>query len=241
MTLTFLGTRSSTERFNDRHRRHSALLLEGPEGRIMIDCGGDWLEDLNRLAPDALLLTHAHPDHSDGLQRGAPCPVHATASVWQRIAAFPIAERRLVEPGRPMTVGGLSLEAVPVHHSLRAPTVAYRIETSSGAIFYAPDVAALTDPAAVLQGCILYIGDGAALDADLLRYEENRPCGHAPLPEQLRWCRAAGIRKMIVSHCGDAIIEDESAVACKLAATAAGQGIELTIARDGLRLCGLSD
>jgi phosphoribosyl 1,2-cyclic phosphodiesterase len=236
MILTFLGTRSSTERFNDRHRRHSALLLEGPGGRIMIDCGGDWLADLDRLAPDALLLTHAHPDHSDGLQRGAPCPVHATAAAWQRIAAFPIAERRLMEPGRPLTVGGFPVEAVPVHHSLRAPAVGYRIGAGSDAFFYAPDVAALVDPAAAIEGCTLYIGDGAALDAGLLRSEEGRPCGHAPLPEQLRWCRAAGVRKMIVTHCGDAIIEDEAAAARKLIGLAADQGIELAIARDGLRL-----
>ncbi len=236
MTLTFLGTRSSTERFNDRHRRHSALLLEGPAGRIMIDCGGDWLADLNRLAPDALLLTHAHPDHSDGLQRGAPCPVHATAAAWQRIAAFPIAERRLVELGRPLTVGGLPVEAVPVHHSLRAPAVAYRIGTGSDILFYAPDVARFVDPAAALRGCTLYIGDGAALDAELLRCEENLPCGHAPLPEQLRWCRAGGVRKMIVTHCGDAIIKDEAAAACKIVRLAADLGIELAIAHDGMRL-----
>lgn len=236
MTLTFLGTRSSTELFNNRHRRHSALLLEGPAGRVMLDCGDDWLEDLNRLAPDAILLTHAHPDHSRGLQRGAPCPVHATAAVWQLIAAFPIAERRLVEPGRPLSVGGLLFEAFPVHHSLRAPAVAYRIKTGSGALFYAPDVAALVDPEAALKGCDIYIGDGAALDAGLLRCEETLPCGHAPLPEQLRWCRAAGVTKMIVTHCGDAIIEDEAAAACKLVGLAAGLGIEMTIARDGMRL-----
>jgi glyoxylase-like metal-dependent hydrolase (beta-lactamase superfamily II) len=83
--LTFLGTRSSGEARNALHARHSALLLEAPDGRLLIDCGGDWLEDLPRLAPAALLLTHVHPDHSAGLERGAPCAVYATADTWQRL------------------------------------------------------------------------------------------------------------------------------------------------------------
>jgi glyoxylase-like metal-dependent hydrolase (beta-lactamase superfamily II) len=48
----------------------------------MIDCGADWLARLKAVAPSAIVITHAHPDHAFGLARGAPCPVYATAETW---------------------------------------------------------------------------------------------------------------------------------------------------------------
>ncbi len=235
MQLTFLGTRSSSDRFNARHRRHSALLIEGPRGRVMIDCGSDWLEELPQLAPDALLLTHAHTDHSAGLARGAPCPVYATAEAWQSLLEYPLADRRQLATGQRLTVNGLLVEAMPLHHSLRAPAVGLRMQADSTCLFYAPDVAALAEPAAALQGVDLYIGDGSALDETLLRREQGLPCGHAPIPDQLQWCHEAGVSSMIITHCGEAIIADEETVCHQLAAAAAALNIDLIIAHDGLR------
>ena len=41
--LHFLGTRGEIELRSRRHRRHSALLVQCQEARIMLDCGADWL------------------------------------------------------------------------------------------------------------------------------------------------------------------------------------------------------
>ncbi len=234
--LTFLGTRGSGEACNKRHRRHSALLLEGPEGRLMIDCGGDWLSELPRLNPDALFLTHAHPDHSAGLEQGSPCPVYATADTWQQLPDYPLAERRWLTKGQKLIVAGLQVEPVPLYHSLRAPAVGYRIGTAGHNLFYAPDVAALVDPAEDLQGVDLYIGDGSALDRTLLRREQGYPCGHAPVQEQLRWCHNARIGHMLISHCGEKIIADEAAALRILTELAEPLNIKLSIACDSQRL-----
>ncbi len=201
----------------------------------MIDCGGDWLEKLPQLAPDALLITHAHPDHSAGLARGAPCPVYATADTWQRLPDYPLSDRRQITTGQELTITGLQIKVVPLHHSLRAPAIGLRINTQNTCLFYTPDVAALAEPAATLQGVDLYIGDGSALDETLLRREQNLPCGHAPISKQLQWCHAAGVANMIVTHCGEAIIADEAAAYRQLATAATALNIDLTIAYDGLR------
>ena len=76
--LTFLGTRGEIKVHSRRHHRHSALLIEHGDARIMIDCGADWLGRLHGIAPTAIVLTHAHVDHAGGLAQGAPCLVYAT-------------------------------------------------------------------------------------------------------------------------------------------------------------------
>ncbi len=44
MQLTFLCTRNSSGLNNTLHRRHSALLFEGPQDRVMIDIAHDGLQ-----------------------------------------------------------------------------------------------------------------------------------------------------------------------------------------------------
>ena len=111
----------------------------------MIDCGADWLSALKSVAPTAIILTHGHGDHAFGLARGAPCPVYATAETWRLIDRFPIEDRHIVEPRERFAVGGVSFEAFPVQHSLRAPAVGYRIGQGRSTLFYVPDLAAIED------------------------------------------------------------------------------------------------
>jgi len=75
LRLRFLGTRGEIEVRTHRHRRHSSLLVGYRRSEVMIDCGLDWRDGLAGVRPDAIVLTHAHPDHAAGLRDGAPCPV----------------------------------------------------------------------------------------------------------------------------------------------------------------------
>ncbi len=54
--LTFLGTRGEIKIRSRRHKRHSALLVEHEDARIMIDCGADWLGRLRSISPTAIVL-----------------------------------------------------------------------------------------------------------------------------------------------------------------------------------------
>jgi phosphoribosyl 1,2-cyclic phosphodiesterase len=237
MKLTFLGTRGNIEARSPIHRRHTALLVSYRGRDVMIDCGADWCGRLDEVALRALVVTHAHPDHAQGLEDGAPCPVHATAEAWEAMADWPIAERRLIRPREPVRVEGLTFEAFPVEHSLRAPAVGYRVSAGRAVIFYVPDVVFIREREAALGGVRLYIGDGATLTRPLVRRRDDHLIGHTPVRTQLTWCQEAGIARAIITHCGSEIVRGDSAeVEARVRAMGEEHGVEASIARDGMTL-----
>ena len=131
MDLTFLGTRGAIDIRSRRHRRHSALLVEHRDARLMIDCGADWLGRLSVIAPTAIILTHAHPDHAAGLAAGAPCPVYATKETLNLLRRLPIRDRCGMPLQRMITIGELRLTAFPVQHSIEAPAVGYCVAATA--------------------------------------------------------------------------------------------------------------
>jgi phosphoribosyl 1,2-cyclic phosphodiesterase len=235
--LTFLGTRGDTEVNSRRHQRHSALLVQHDGARIMIDCGADWLGRLNTIAPTAIVLTHAHPDHAAGLVEGAPCPVHATRATWGLLRRFPIRDRRRMPLRKPVTIGGMRFKAFPVQHSLRAPAVGYRVSARDCCFFYLPDVGGFPDAPSALRGVNVYIGDGATVKRSMVRMRNGTAIGHAPITAQLGWCEKGGVRRAIFTHCGSPIVRADARVLnASIRRLGREHGIDVRVAGDGDRL-----
>lgn len=237
MKLVFLGTKGYIEPRTERHAMHSALAVFYRGRQVMIDCGEDWLGRLEELGPKAVLVTHAHPDHSFGLREGAPCPVYATRETWEKMKEFPIAERRIVRARDPFEVCGITFEAFPVQHSIRAPAVGYRIRAGRKTVFYVPDLVYIHERAAALTGCSLYIGDGATVSDSMVRRDGGQLLGHTPVRTQLTWCRKEGVAKMIVTHCGKDIVNGENeGVLEQIREFARERQLEAEVAYDGMEI-----
>jgi Beta-lactamase superfamily domain len=224
MKLTFLGTRGNIDARLPLRRRHTALLVCYRGRDVMIDCGADCRGRLDGVAPRAVVITHAHSDHALGLKDRTRCPVHATAEAWEEMAHWPIRDRHLVQPRRPVSVEGITFEAFPVEHSLHAPAVGYRVSAGRVVIFYVPDVIFIKEREAALSGVGLFIGDGATLTRPLIRRRDEHLIGHTPVRTQLAWCGS------------EIVTGDANEVEAQVKAMGVERGLAATIAHDGMTL-----
>lgn len=235
MKLTFLGTRAYIEARNRRHRRNASLLAEHRGRRVMIDCGVDWRGRLKNLNPDAIVITHGHPDHIAGLEDGAPCPVHATEATWEGAGDYPVEAREIVRPRSVTTIEGLGFEAFEVEHSTRCPAVGYRVTAGRTVIFYAPDLVHIHDREAALEDAALYVGDGSTLERSLVRKDGEHLIGHTPMRTQLTWCAKTAVPEAVFTHCGSEIVEgDERSIRARLNKWAKERDVTASIAHDGM-------
>lgn len=236
MKLTFLGTRGNIDIRSRRHQQHTSILVSFRSDRVMVDCGADWVGRVRRICPTAIVLTHAHPDHVDGLKQGAPCAVYATRDVWDQIRRWPISARAMLRPYEPAAIGTLAFEPVPVDHSIRAPAVGYRITRGKLVVFYVPDVLDIPTRDRALHDVSLYVGDGATLRRPIQRRLDGKSAGHASIAMQLDWCADAGLTRAIFTHCGTGIVAHAREAERAVTALGRARDIDARVAYDGLQI-----
>ncbi len=237
MKLFFLGTRGGITTRSKAHYRHSTLCISFRSTAIALDWGSDWLykkaliKDLS-----GLLLTHAHDDHTGGITATFPLPIYATEDTIDRHKHLQNAHT--IIPRTPFQIGSLTIEAFPVHHSLNAPAIGYRITGGKRSLFYVPDLVSIIDTKEALSGIDLYIGDGAIITRTLLkRIKDGIPTGHSPIIEQLTWCANYNVPRAIFTHCGTEIVTgDRTNIDAQIKALGTQLGVKTTLAYDGLKL-----
>lgn len=132
----------------------NATLVSHGAVRVLLDVGFSYRELSRRLAEigvepgmlDAILITHAHGDHTRGLRVMSgrhDVPVYATPASRAESGAAERVDWRTLAPDAPLDLGGLRFIPFAVPHDA-AETVAFRIETPEGAVGYATDVGRLT-------------------------------------------------------------------------------------------------
>ena len=238
MRLHFFGTKGYVDEESPPHRGHSAWILETADFRLLCDFGQNRRGMLEKLAPDAIFVSHAHPDHAWGLAEGTPIPVFASAVTHELTKDYSLRDRRVLEPGRTAKAGPLALTAFPVVHSVRCPCVAARIETPEGIVVYSGDVVSFEEPEPALSGASLYVGDGSTLKGSLVRRHaaSGTLIGHTTVSAQLGWLARFGVPRAVFSHFGKGPIEmGEAALAESLRdlAEKKAPGCDVHAASDG--------
>ena len=239
MKITFLGTRGYIDARSKIHYRHTSTLISYKGKRILIDCGLDWLGKIEQIKPDAIFLTHAHPDHSWGLEHGAPCPVYATQESWdvKELKTFAITEKNVIHDRQKIHLWGITIEVFSVVHSIRCPAVGYRITAGRVTIFCAHDLISIHERAAALRSVSLYIGDGATIMRPMLRRRGTQLFGHTTIKTQLGWCKKEKISRAIFTHCGTQIVAGNAKIVeRKIRELGLEMGVITWVAHDGMSI-----
>lgn len=144
----------------------NVYLLEGPEGRLIVDAGAlpyapQFARLLNTFRPDALLLTHRHVDHTGGAflaaRRGLPVLAHPAEH------PFLVGERHDL----PLGVPGLGEGVSRVHPKLPAQAL-HRVspgeKVHGWTVLHLPGHTA--GQVGLLQGGVLIAGDAVVGSRD---------------------------------------------------------------------------
>ena len=240
MRLHFYGTKGYVEESSRAHSGHSAFTVEAEGFRLLCDFGQNRKGLLKKIRPDAVFVSHAHPDHAWGLEEGTDAPVFASAITHEITRDLPLSRRIVLDPGVPEPAGPFRLTAFSVVHSVRCPCVSARIEAGGKVLVYSGDIISFDDPAGALAGADIYVGDGSTLTGSLVRrYPTGALMGHTTVRAQLGWLAKYGVPRAVFSHFGKGPIEmGEPALKDALAKLAADKapGCDVAAARDGLTL-----
>ena len=240
MRLTFFGSRGYVEESSPSHFGHSAFAVDADGYRILCDFGENRRGMLGRIRPDAIVISHAHPDHAGGLAEETEIPVYASRVTHGILASLPIRNPATVAPGRRRKVGPFSLTLFPVVHSVRCPCTAVRLEAEGRALLYSGDVVSFEDPDRAFRGAVAYVGDGSTLAGSLVRrHPTGTLVGHTTVRAQLGWLGRYGVSRAVFSHFGKGPIEmGDEALRSRIAELAREKAprCEASIAVDGLEL-----
>lgn len=215
MKVTVLGSAAS---YAGPGQACSGYLVEGGGARLLLDCGNGVIANLARvadpLALDAVLVTHAHPDHCadlfclQALLRYSPAGPAPALRVWgpagllDRLGCM-LSERgrhelaeafegRELAPGTAQRFGGLEVTAHRVDHGESAFALVARLDDR--AVCYSGDAAggdALVDAA---RGCDLLLAEATLPE----RYAGAAP--HMTASEAGRVAEEAGAGRLALVH-----------------------------------------
>jgi len=211
LELTFLGTGTSTGvpvigcecevcRSSDPRdaRLRASVMVRTPHATILIDTSPDLRVQMLAARPpriDTVLFTHAHADHTAGLDelrrfnvmQGERIPVWATketaSDLKKRFSyaidhAFsffggkPDLDLHIFDPEESITVAGVEIVPIPIEHG-RLPIVGYRI----GGLVYVTDVKTISESSRPL------LDDAGVMVVTALRHKEH--VAHMNLDEAL--------------------------------------------------------
>ena len=213
MKLHFVGTRGYVEEKSRNHRLRASLLIDDGSTRLLIDWGDENPPELlDKLKPDFIIITHAHPDHLFGLKNkeikiATVVTEDTLTSDYYEEEDYKIDKLVRVHRDSTFRCGSFKVRFVPVLHSTKAPNVAVIVESGKWKICYASDVASIPKEYRdkYLRGCTLYIGDlSTHEEKGLVRKDKKRGdiIGHADIRTQMAWCRDASIKNIVWTHLG---------------------------------------
>lgn len=210
--LIFLGTKGEIEEYSKKHKYHSSLLIEYKKTKIIIDYGllRKDKNDLKKIKPDAIIITHAHPDHYIWTKKNldTDIPVYAIKETIN-YGKFKPKNYKIISPGKKFRIKSFTIAPFRVLHSIRCPAIGCKITAGKKKIICTGDLVDIINKNKILKDADYYIGDGSCIRANLVRKKNGKIFGHARISTQINWCKKYEIKNIIFTHLGKETIRKE--------------------------------
>jgi ribonuclease BN (tRNA processing enzyme) len=210
--LIFLGTKGEIEEHSKSHKYHSSLLIKHGKFKLLIDYGELHKYSLDSIKPDAVLITHAHPDHYIWIKKNVETniTIYLTKETLDYGKFKPISYK-LIKPGKKFTINHFKILPYRVLHSIKCPTIGFKIQIDKKVLIYNPDLVDIENKNKILKNIDYYIGDGSCINANLVRKKGSEFFGHTRITTQVNWCKKFGIKEnnIIFTHLGKETIRQE--------------------------------
>lgn len=214
MILKFLGSKANVEEYSNKppHKYHSSLLIEYKKFKLLIDHGTMSKKTIGEINPNAVLITHAHPDHYIWALKDekTKIPVYASKETIDYGKAKP-RNFKIIKAGKKFKLGNFIIFPFRVLHSIRCPGIGFRISTGKKVIIYTGDLVDIVNKDKIMKNADYYIGDGSSIRANLVRKKGSKLFGHARIATQINWCKKYNIPEnhIIFTHLGKETIANE--------------------------------
>src|SRR5439155_1241725 len=205
-------------------RDTTSLVFVGPEGAVLVDCGGSPVQKLRLARVDPLdvayvVVTHLHPDHAYGLPalvqnlillgRRTPLVVRCRPEhveplmsllklfgVWERPGMFSLWVQAIGpgEGAHAFELGPLVVRTSPVEHG-SMPNFAVRADAGARGVVYSSDTEPCDAVVALARGADTLIHEATFPDRDRGRFGVHSTAGEAGAV-----AARAGVRRLILAH-----------------------------------------
>jgi len=234
LTVTVLGCSGS---YAAAGGACTGYLMQSPQANVWLDAGPGTLANLQSVCTlgdlDAVVLTHAHPDHwlevlvvANAIQWYEPRPrlpvysnahmaAHARSIIGPDIdVSF---DWKVIESEHQVTVGDQSWTFAETEHYV--PTLATRTDSGGSSIVFTSD----TGPGFSLNPMVERTGpiDLALIESTFLERSEHPGTLHLAAAEAGELAEQAGVQRVVLTH--QAPLEDRAAHLARASAKFSGQ------------------
>ena len=226
MRIEILGTRGEIDQTAPYHSRHSGILIDG---KLMVDLGEPEFLDVS---PEAVIITHLHPDHAYFVRDGA-APPPASVPIFAP-EAFKDYGLRILDG--PRAIAGFAVRPIPTHHSLKVASQAYLIEGGSTKLLYTGDMIWINkEYHPLFEGLGLVVTEASFFrKGGFVKRDKTTGTifGHTGVPDLVRIFRDY-CRRIVLVHFGGWFYEDMRGARAAIRELGKSNGIELEAGRDG--------
>jgi phosphoribosyl 1,2-cyclic phosphodiesterase/uncharacterized HAD superfamily protein len=221
--IRFLGTSGSQtfprddcddEQCRADKRLNSSVIYSSEGANILLDVGSKELAEKVKTRLNGICLTHAHPDHVNGIvYTPREVPIYMHRDTWRDLLnnnpqlAKHLAEERevhLFSTHNAVKIGKSRIRWIPVKHSVKIRTFAIRVDAK---LLYCPDF--LEIESKWLEGVETWIIDGSSLTRDIIHERSGEGFGHQSILSSLKQAKQTGISQVIVTHIGHIGVKQE--------------------------------